>query len=317
MCVPPGRPFSGFLAGRQAVVPIFKEIAMAGHPDARGVRFPDGSRCPALGLGTWHMGESRGAQAREVAAVGAALAMGYRVIDTAEMYGSGGAEDVVGQAVQEALETGSVRREDLFIVSKVLPGNASRRGTVAACEASLKRLGLEYLDLYLLHWRGSYPLADTIAAFESLHHRGLIRRWGVSNFGVDDMHELLAAPGGTACAANQVYYSLSERGIEFDLLPWQSEHGIPTMAYCPVDQGALASNAQLQAIARDIGCSAAQLALAWTLRQPQVMPIPKAVKEAHLRENLAALDITLDRDTQAALDRLYPPPRKPQRLAMT
>jgi diketogulonate reductase-like aldo/keto reductase len=290
---------------------------MAGQPDARTVRFPDGTRCPALGLGTWHLGESRSAQGREVAAVAAAIALGYRVIDTAEMYGSGGAEEVVGQAVQEALETGTVQRDALFIVSKVLPTNASRRGTVQACEASLKRLGLEYLDLYLLHWRGSYPLADTLAAFEALRGRGLIRRWGVSNFGVDDMQELYAAPGGRACAANQVYYSLSERGIEFDLLPWQAEMGIPTMAYCPVDQGALAARPDLQALARDLGCSAAQLALAWTLRHPQVLPIPKAVREEHLRENLAAASLVLDPATLAALDRLYPPPRKRERLAMT
>lgn len=284
---------------------------------AGSLRFPDGGQAPVPGLGTWHMGESRGTRNEEVAAVAAALAMGYRAIDTAEMYGSGGAEEVVGQALRESLAAGVVRREDLFIVSKVLPGNASRRGTVSACEASLRRLGLDHLDLYLLHWAGPHPLRETVAAFEALQARGLIRRWGVSNFDRDAMQGLWAAPGGPACAANQVYYSLSERGIEFDLLPWQAERGVPTMAYCPVDQGALATHPGLQALARPLGCSAAQLALAWVLRQPQVMPIPKAGNPDHLRENLAAAGLVLDAATLAALDGLFPPPRRRQPLAMT
>lgn len=281
------------------------------------MRFPDGGQAPVLGLGTWHLGESRATRHQEAAAVAAALAMGYRAIDTAEMYGSGGAEEVVGQALRESLAAGVVRREDLFIVSKVLPGNASRRGTVSACEASLRRLNLDYLDLYLLHWAGPHPLRETVAAFEALQARGLIRRWGVSNFDRDAMQALWTMPGGSACAANQVYYSLSERGIEFDLLPRQAERGVPTMAYCPVDQGALATHPGLQALAGPLGCSATQLALAWVLRQPQVMPIPKAGNPAHLRENLAAAGLVLEAATLAALDGLFPPPRRRQPLAMT
>jgi len=281
------------------------------------IRFPDGGQAPALGLGTWHLGESRAARSQEAEAVAAALAMGYRAIDTAEMYGNGGAEEVVGQALRQSLEAGVVQRDEVFIVSKVLPSNASRRGTVSACEASLKRLGLDHLDLYLLHWAGSHPLRETIAAFEALQARGLIRRWGVSNFDLENMQALFATPGGAACAANQVYYSLSERGIEFNLLPWAAEHGVPTMAYCPVDQGALAGHPGLQALARPLGCSAAQLALAWTMRHPQVMPIPKARNPAHLRENLAAASQVLDAATLAALDALFPPPSRRQPLAMT
>ena len=281
------------------------------------IRFPDGAQAPVLGLGTWHLGESRATRHQEAAAVADALAMGYRAIDTAEMYGSGGAEEVVGQALRDSLAAGVVRREDLFIVSKVLPGNASRRGTVSACEASLRRLNLDHLDLYLLHWAGPHPLRETVAAFEALQARGLIRRWGVSNFDRDAMQALWAVPGGPACAANQVYYSLSERGIEFDLLPWQAERGVPTMAYCPVDQGALATHPGLQALAGPLGCSATQLALAWALRRPQVMPIPKAGNPAHLRENLAAAGLVLEAATLAALDGLFPPPRRHQPLAMT
>ncbi|MGO4394017.1 aldo/keto reductase [Variovorax sp. M-6] len=280
----------------------------------RYLELPGAGRMPALGLGTWKMGESAGHRVAEVAAVRAAIEMGYRLIDTAEMYGEGGAEEVVGQAVAEALRAGDVRREELFIVSKVYPHNASRSGTPAACARSLARLGLDHVDLYLLHWRGEHPLAETCEALRALVARGRIHRWGVSNFDTDDLEELAAL--GSDCAANQVYYSAAERGPEFSLLPWQRERGMPLMAYSPIDQGALAADAGLQKIARRLGVGAAQLALAWVLAQPGVAAIPKAVREAHLRDNLAAAALALDPDVLAEIDRLHPAPRRKKPLAM-
>jgi diketogulonate reductase-like aldo/keto reductase len=283
----------------------------------RAVTLYDGTAIPCLGLGTWRMGESRATHATEVAAVRQALELGYRLIDTAEMYGDGGAERVVGEALKAAIGAGTVRRDDVRIVTKVLPSNASRKGTVAACERSLQRLGLDAIDLYLLHWRGGHPLADTVAAFESLRERGRIRAWGVSNFDVDDMAELWGLATGAGCVANQVYYSASERGIEFDLLPAQRRRRVATMAYCPIDQGALAADATFAAIGERHGVTSAQAALAWVLRQPDVIAIPKAVRERHLRENLAAAAVTLtDRDL-AEVDARFAPPRRKRRLAMT
>lgn len=278
----------------------------------------NGAALPKLGLGTWHMGEASGRRGAEVAAVRAAIDMGYRLIDTAEMYGDGGAEEVVGQAIAEALRTGDVRRDELFVVSKVLPHNASRRGTPAACERSLARLGLERIDLYLLHWRGPHPLADTVEAMRALIQQGRIGAWGVSNFDTDDMQELAALEpaGGAPCAVNQVYYSLGERGPEFSLLPWQRAHGMPLMAYSPIDQGALAASAKLDPIAARLGATRAQVALAWVLAQSGVVAIPKAVRETHLRENLAAAELRLAPGDLAELDRLYPPPRRKSPLAM-
>lgn len=272
---------------------------------------------PVLGLGTWRMGENAGHRAAEVKAVREAIALGYRLIDTAEMYGEGGAETVVGQAVGEALRAGDVRREDLFIVSKVYPHNASRRGTREACERSLKRLGLDAIDLYLLHWRGSHPLQETVEAMHALVADGRIGHWGVSNFDTDDMEALAhAASDGPACAANQVYLSLGERGPEFSLLPWQRERGMPLMAYSPIDQGALAQDEGLAELAAGLGVTAAQLALAAVIARPGVAAIPKAVRSAHLKENLAAAELQLDAATLAALDRLHPPPRRKTPLAM-
>jgi diketogulonate reductase-like aldo/keto reductase len=276
---------------------------------------PDGTALPALGLGTWRMGESRASRASEVAAVRHALQMGYRLIDTAEMYGEGGAEEVVGRALAEALRAGEVRREELFIVSKVYPHNASRQGTLAACERSRKRLGLERIDLYLLHWRGEHALADTAAAMHALIEAGHIGHWGVSNFDVDDMQELMTvAPD---CAANQVYFSLGERGAGFALLPWLRRHRMPLMAYSPIDQGTLARHKELGAIAAPIGLTAAQLALAWVLAQPGVVAIPKAVQHEHLRDNLAVADVALPTDTLRRIDALFPPPARKAPLAMT
>jgi diketogulonate reductase-like aldo/keto reductase len=282
------------------------------------VTLPDGrSAWPALGLGTWRMGEAAGSRRAEVAAVRQALEVGYRLIDTAEMYGDGGAEEVVGAALAEALRAGEVSRDELVVVSKVLPSNASRRGTVQACDRSRRRLGLDRIDLYLLHWQGSHPLRETLAAFEELQANGAITHWGVSNFDLGSMKSLLALPGGECCAANQVYYSLGERGIDFDLKPWQLERSLPLMAYSPIDQGAIARHLRLAEFARPLGLTAAQLALAWTLRDGGVIAIPKAVREAHLRDNLAAADVVLDVTTRSALDALFPPPRHASPLAMT
>jgi diketogulonate reductase-like aldo/keto reductase len=281
------------------------------------VILPTGPSVPALGLGTWRMGENRGTHAHEVAAVRFALDIGYRLIDTAEMYGEGGAEEVVGAAVTDAVANRVVRREDVFIVSKVYPHNASRKGVVDACERSLRRLGVDYIDLYLLHWRGQHSLAATVEGFGSLVARGLIHHWGVSNLDVADMDELWHVKGGQACTANQVYYSASERGIEFDLLPWHRRHHLPLMAYCPIDQGAAATHPTLRGIGDGRGISAAQVALAWVLRHPDVIAIPKAVREAHLRENLAAADVDLTADELAEIDRAFPPPTGKRPLAMT
>jgi len=223
---------------------------------------------------------------------------------------------VVGRAVAEALRAGEIERGELFIVSKVYPHNASRDGTIAACERSLKRLQLDHIDLYLLHWRGSHPLADTVDAFESLGAQGRIRHWGVSNFDTADMGELVALPGGERCAANQVYYSPSTRGAEFDLLPWQRARSMPLMAYCPLDQGDLGGDAVLQGIAARHAATASQVALAWLIAQGGVMPIPKAVREAHLRANLAAADLVLDEADFSEIDRRFPAPRRKQGLAM-
>jgi diketogulonate reductase-like aldo/keto reductase len=277
------------------------------------VALPDGETVPALGLGTWRMGESARTRRAEVDAVRFALELGYRLIDTAEMYGDGGAEEVVGEALAE----GPVRRDAVFIVSKFYPHNASREGTVSACERSLKRLRTDRIDLYLLHWRGGVPLEETVAALEHLRERGRIRHWGVSNFDVDDLRELWDADDGDRCAANQVYYSAGQRGIEFDLLPWQRQRRLPVMAYCPIEQGGLARNGRLQAIARACGVSAAQLALAWVLRQPDVIAIPKAVQPTHLSDNFAAASIALSAAALAQIDAAFPPPGRKRPLAMS
>jgi diketogulonate reductase-like aldo/keto reductase len=283
----------------------------------RFVRLLTGQEVPALGLGTWRMGEASRARSTEISAVAMAIQIGYRLIDTAEMYGDGGAEQVIGAAVRPMIETGEVRREELTIVSKVLPSNASRDGVRRACERSLRRLGLDYLDIYLLHWRGSTPLKETVAAFEELRQEGRIHNWGVSNFDMSDMQQLWSLAAGPACVVNQVYYSASERGIEFDLLPWQDETGVTTMAYCPIDQGALTHDAAFARIGRRHGVSAATAALAWAMRTNKVIAIPKAVREPHLRENYQAASLELDAEDLAEIDAAFPPPKRKRRLAMT
>ncbi len=274
------------------------------------------SPLPTLGLGTWRIGEQDDQQITELRALRLAIELGYRLIDTAEMYGDGGSEELVGQALAEAFQAGEVGREQMFIVSKVYPHNASRDGVAQACARSLDRLGIDYLDMYLLHWRGQYPLAETVAAFEELLGQGRIRQWGVSNFDSSDMIELMSVPGGDKCAANQVYFSLGERGAEFTLLPWLNEHGIPAMAYSPIDQGQLASAPALQSIAKRHSVSAAQVALAWVMMQSGVTAIPKAVQAQHLRDNLAARRLQLDQSDLLELDRVFPRPTRKQPLAM-
>ncbi|NML18739.1 aldo/keto reductase [Azohydromonas caseinilytica] len=282
----------------------------------RTVTLPNGTPLPALGLGTWRYGEAPRSRAAEVKAVRQALELGVRLIDTAEMYGEGGAEEVLGEALAQAFRAGDVKREELVIVSKVYPHNASRSGLPKACERSLRRLQLDRLDLYLLHWSGSHPLRDTVAAFEALQSSGHVTHWGVSNFDVDEMQALWRVDGGQRCAVNQVYYSLSQRGIEFDLVPWLRERRVPLMAYCPIDQGALAREPGLQPLAQRLGATPAQVALAWLLQRGDVIAIPKAVREAHLRENVAAADLALDAATLDELERLFPAPLAKQPLAI-
>lgn len=280
------------------------------------VKLPNGESVPALGLGTWHTGESASARAAEVAAVREAINLGYRLIDTAEMYGEGGAEKVIGQAVAEALRAGDVKREELFIVSKVYPHNASRQGAVAACQRSLQRLQLDTIDLYLLHWRGQHPLRDTVAAFEQLQDDKRIRLWGVSNLDTDDMEELWDVPGGDACATDQVFYAASERGPEFDLFPALRKNRCTAMAYSPLAQGQLARHPLLQAIGERHGASASQVALAWVIKQQGVIAIPKSVRSANLKANLAAADLQLTAQDLADIDKQFPPPKRKSSLAM-
>jgi diketogulonate reductase-like aldo/keto reductase len=271
---------------------------------------------PSLGLGTWRMGEGSATRSAEIAAVRHALELGYRLIDTAEMYGEGGAETVVGRALAEALRAGTLRRDEVLIVSKVYPHNASRRGTPAACERSLKRLGLDRIDLYLLHWRGAHPLAETVEALDALVQAGKIGRWGVSNFDTDDMQELETLGATGRCATNQVYLSASQRGPEFSLLPWMRERHMPLMAYSPIDQGSLAGDDTLARIGDARGLTAAQVALAWVLGRPGVVVIPKASSADHLRDNLAAAGVRLTEQELQLIDARFPPPKRKTRLAM-
>ncbi len=274
-----------------------------------GVRLPDGTRVPALGQGTWYMGEQAAAANTEAAALRAGIDLGLTLIDTAEMYAEGGAERVVGAAI-------AGRRDEVFLVSKVYPHNASRKGCVAACERSLARLGTDRIDLYLLHWRGSVPLAETVAGMEALLAAGKIRFWGVSNFDVDDMEELWRAGGG-ACAANQVLYNPEHRGIEFDLLPWHAKRNVPVMAYTPLGQaGVLLRAKALATVAARHGATPAKVALAWSIRSGNVIAIPKAASIEHVSANAAAAAMRLEAEDLAAIDAEFPPPRRKQSLAM-
>jgi len=270
---------------------------------------PNGERVPAFGQGTWHMGEDRRRGAEEAAALTLGIELGLTLIDTAEMYGSGRAEEIVAEAAQG-------QRDQLFIVSKVLPYNASRKGTIEACERSLKRLKTDRIDLYLLHWRGSVPLAETLEALVRLQRDGKIRHHGVSNFDLDDMQEWVALSGGATVAANQILYNLQRRGPEWELIPWCRKRHIAIMAYTPLGQGRMLQNRALADIAARHNATPAQIALAWLLRQDGMMVIPKASRPEHVRENRGAVDVKLSADDLAALDRAFPPPKVPTALGM-
>jgi diketogulonate reductase-like aldo/keto reductase len=275
----------------------------------RTTKFPSGEAVPVLGQGTWAMGEDTGKRQDEIAALRSGLDSGMTLIDTAEMYGDGAAEDVLGEAIRG-------RRDEAFLVSKVLPHNASRAGTIEACEQSLRRLGTDRIDLYLLHWRGNVPLAQTLEAFEHLLRAGKIRHWGVSNFDVDDMQELDGVGADPAVATDQVLYNLTRRGIEYDLLPWCRQRAIPVMAYSPLEQNRLLGKPELRRIADQYGATPAQVALAWVLRGDGVIAIPKAATPSHVEQNRRALDIVLSIEDLAALDRVFPPPARKRPLEM-
>lgn len=275
----------------------------------KSITLPCGETVPSMGLGTWHMGERIGDPAAEAKALAKGLDLGITMIDTAEMYGRGGAERVVARAIEG-------RRDEVFLVSKVLPHNASAKGTIEACEKSLTRMGVETIDLYLLHWPGRYPLADTVGAFQALRREGKIRHWGVSNFDAEDMEELWQVPGGRDCQINQVLYNLSRRGVEWDLLPWSRDRDMPIMAYSPLEQGRLLNDKTLAGVARRLGVSPAQVALAWTLREDAVMTIPKASGLSHVEENRAAWDLMLEAQDLAELDQAFPPPTGKRSLAI-
>jgi diketogulonate reductase-like aldo/keto reductase len=275
------------------------------------VSFADGAKVPALGQGTWRMGESKGAHKDEVEAVRLGIELGMTLIDTAEMYGDGGAEEVVGEAI-------AGQRDRVFVVTKVYPYNATRTKMPEACERSLKRLRIDVIDLYLVHWRQkSPPLPETVDAFEKLRSAGKIKRWGVSNFDAGDMKELFAIAKGPNCAADQVLYNLEHRGVEVDLMPWCRKNNVPTMAYSPLGHGrGFMTDPTLQKVAQRHDASAAQIALAWLLRQPNVITIPKASNLTHVRENARSIDIEFAKGDLEEIEHRFPPPRSKQPLAM-
>lgn len=279
------------------------------HDPIPTVTLPSGLEIPALGLGTWNMGEAAGRAHAEIDSLRLGLDLGMTLIDTAEMYGDGGAERIVGKALED-------RRDEVFLVSKVYPSNASFEKAIAACNNSLARLNTDRLDLYLLHWRGDTPLAETVAAFEHLKKAGKIGAWGVSNFDVEDMEELFAVPDGANCAANQVLYNLSRRGIEFDLLPWCQERGIPIMAYSPIEQGRLIHHPDLIHVAKAYQATPAQVALAFLLERDGVVPIPKSSNLRRVRENRDAVDLDISDADWEVLDAAFPPPQSKMALEM-
>jgi diketogulonate reductase-like aldo/keto reductase len=274
---------------------------------SRSIALRSGEKIAALGQGTWHFAEIPGRRVEEVASIRLGIDLGMTVIDTAEMYSSGAAEVLVGEAI-------AGRRSEVFLVDKVLPHHATREGTLRACEASLDRLGVDYIDLYLLHWRGRIPLVETIEGFAELKLHGMIRNWGVSNLDVDDMIELSGVRGGAEVQTDQILYNLARRGPEYALLPWLSQNGIPTMAYSPIEQGRLLEYPALQPIARRHDATPAQIALAWVLQRDEVIAIPRAGTLSHVRQNAAARDIELTRNDFDELDRAFPPPTRPRPL---
>jgi diketogulonate reductase-like aldo/keto reductase len=276
--------------------------------DIRSVRLPDGALVSCLGQGTWRMGEDAARRAQEIAALRRGVELGLTLIDTAEMYGDGGAEELLAEALRGL-------RDKVFLVSKAYPQNGAGPALRRACENSLRRLSTDRIDLYLLHWRGGAPLAATVEGMTALQREGKIRHWGVSNFDADDMVELLEA-GGAGCATNQVLYNLQRRGVEYDLLPAMAARAIPAMAYSPIEQGRLPTTGALADVARRLGATINQIALAWVLRRPDVIAIPKAATISHVTENRQALDMRLDEAALATLDRAFPPPRRKTPLAM-
>lgn len=275
----------------------------------RTLQLPSGQSIPVLGMGTWRMGERARDRPDEVAALRHGLELGFSLIDTAEMYGEGGAEEVIAEAIAR-------RRSEVFLVSKVYPHNASRQGAIAACERSLQRLQTDYLDLYLLHWRGSTPLAETLDAFQTLQQQGKIRSYGVSNFDMADMQAAMELPGGAAIATDQVLYNLQRRGIELNLLPWCRQRNLPIMAYSPIEQGRLLDQPVLRAIAQERGVTPAPVAIAWVLHQPGVVAIPKASRIDHVEQNYAAYDLALSAAELERLDAAFPAPTRPSPLAI-
>lgn len=275
----------------------------------REVTLPNGETVPALGQGTWQIAENTSKRSSELEALRLGVQLGMTLIDTAEMYGEGASETLIGEAL-------SNERDRIFLVSKVYPHNAGSKDVIQACERSLRCLNTDHLDLYLLHWRGGVPLEETVAGFEELRRAGKIRHWGVSNFDTDDMGELFGIPEGRNCATNQVLYNVTRRGPEFDLMPWMTEHRMPLMAYSPIGQGRLPRSEVLDAIARRHKASVFQIALAWLLQKPNVIAIPKASTPGHLRDNHRALEITLTSDDLQEIDAEFPPPKRKQRLEM-
>ncbi len=273
------------------------------------IKLPSGQSIPTLGMGTWGMGEKRKTRQQEVEALRHGLALGFSLIDTAEMYGEGGAEEVISQAIAS-------QREKAFIVSKVYPHNASKQGAIAACDRSLKRLKTDYIDLYLLHWRSSTPLSETLEAFQTLQQAGKIRSYGVSNFDTNNMKKAVQLKGGNNICTNQVLYNLTRRGIELDLLPWCRQQNIPIMAYSPIEQGRLLDHKALQAMAKEKEVTTAQIAIAWLLHQENVIVIPKSSRIEHVEQNYAALNITLSAAELSALNDAFPQPTRPVPLAM-
>lgn len=273
--------------------------------ETKRITFPDGRTVCAIGQGTWNIGKSAAKSKEEAEALLTGIDLGIEIIDTAELYGN---EEFIGKVIKGV-------RDKIFLISKVLPENASSYGTVKACEASLQRLGTDYLDMYLLHWKGRHRFADTVAAMQELQQAGKIKSWGVSNIDVEDMETIYSLPGGNECATNQVLYNLSERGVEYDLIPWSWQKRMPVMAYSPVGEGRLIKHPVVERIAGKHGATPAQIALAWTIRQPSIISIPKAGKVQHVKDNYSSLSIVLDADDLQELDNAFPPPTKKIPLA--
>ena len=275
----------------------------------RTVTLPKGEKVPALGQGTWYIGDNAAARASEISALRAGIDLGLTLIDTAEMYGNGRAEELVGEAIAGL-------RDKVFLVSKVLPSNASREGAKKACERSLKRMRTDTIDLYLLHWEGSHPFEETVAGMLDLQQSGKIRHWGVSNMDVTEMDAFFSIPEGDTCATDQILYNLSRRGVEFDLLPWCEKHSLPVMAYSPIEQSRILKDKTLGAVANRLDATPAQVALAWVLRKPGIIAIPKSGNVKHVTENAACLSLELGPADLAEMDAAFPPPTRKKHLEM-